>query len=129
MALPIAPFAQDFQGNFTEVLGQSFRTVAASLLAYLVAQFNDVFIFHHLKKRFAGQHKWLRNNVSTMTSQMIDTILFITVAFWGIVPNLLMMIISQYIIKFVIALLDTPIFYLVTRSSPKQHDRIKGTNS
>lgn len=114
--LPIAPFAADFQDTFKSVLSQSFRVVAASLVAYMVAQFNDVFIFHKLKEKTNGKHKWLRNNLSTMTSQVIDTAIFITIAFIGTVPNILTMIVSQYIVKCVYALLDTPFFYLLTKN-------------
>ncbi len=56
-----------------------------------------------------------------MTSQAIDTAIFITIAFYGQVPNLMWMIISQYIIKFILALLDTPFFYYLTREN-KQSD-------
>lgn len=113
--LPIAPFSADFQETFKSVLAQSFRVVSASLVAYIVAQFNDVFIFHTLKERMNGKHKWIRNNLSTMTSQIIDTAIFITIAFVGTVPSILTMIFSQYVIKVAFALLDTPFFYLLTK--------------
>ena len=112
--LPVAPFA-DNQAEFQAILGQSFRVVFASMVGYLVAQCNDVFIFHKLKEKSNGKHKWLRNNVSTMFSQMIDTAIFITIAFIGTVPNILTMILSQYVVKATYALLDTPFFYLLTR--------------
>ena len=119
IALPVAPFA-DNQAEF-----QSFRVVFASLVAYLLAQFNDVFIFHKLKEKTNGKHKWLRNNLSTMTSQLIDTAIFITIAFIGTVPNIWVMIFSQYLIKFIYALLDTPFFYYLTR---EQKDKSKYDN-
>ena len=56
----------------------------------------------------------MRNN-SKAVSQLIDTAIFITIAFIGVVPNLLVMIFSQYLIKVLIALVDTPIFYFITR--------------
>ena len=114
IALPVAPFA-DNQAEFQSIMGQSFRVVFASLVAYMLAQFNDVLIFHKLKEKTNGKHKWLRNNLSTMTSQLIDTAIFITIAFIGTVPNIWVMIFSQYLIKFIYALLDTPFFYLLTR--------------
>ena len=61
--------------------------------------------------------KWLRNNLSTMTSQILDTAIFITIAFVGTVPNIWVMIFSQYGIKCVYALLDTIPFYLLTKGS------------
>lgn len=114
IALPVAPFA-DNQAEFRAIMGQSFRVVAASLVAYLMAQFNDVLIFHKLKEKTKGKHRWLRNNLSTMASQMIDTVIFITIAFIGTVPSILTMILSQYFVKVIYALIDTPFFYLLTR--------------
>ncbi|AXU74642.1 Inner membrane protein YhhQ [Clostridioides difficile] len=119
IALPSASFAQEYGNNLKVVLGQNVRFVLASLTAYILAQSNDVFIFHKLKDKFRGKHKWLRNNVSTMLSQLIDTAIFITIGFWGTVPSILTMIMSQYVVKFCLALLDTPFFYLLTRENKK----------
>jgi uncharacterized integral membrane protein (TIGR00697 family) len=119
--LPVAPFA-DNQAEFQSIMGQSFRVVGASLVAYMIAQFNDVFIFHKLKEKTNGKHKWLRNNISTMTSQLIDTAIFITIAFIGTVPNIWVMIASQYLIKFVYSLLDTPFFYLLTKEHKSRYE-------
>ena len=112
--LPVAPFA-DNQAAFTAILGNTFRMVFASLVAYICAQSWDVFFFHLLKRKTNDKHKWLRNNASTMSSQIIDTLIFITIGFYGVVPNLWIMAVSQYIIKFTLALLDTPFFYYLTR--------------
>lgn len=116
--LPVAPFA-DNQEMYKSIMGQSFRVVFASMVAYLCSQSWDVFIFHKLKSKTGTKHKWLRNNLSTMTSQIIDTAIFITIAFVGTVPNIFTMILSQYLIKFVYAALDTPFFYLLTRKERK----------
>lgn len=113
--LPVAPFA-DNQAQFKSIMGQSFRVVAASLVAYYCSQSWDVWIFHKIRS-MSTKHKWIRNNVSTMTSQMIDTAIFITIAFIGVVPNIWTMIISQYVIKVVYAALDTIPFYLLTKGS------------
>lgn len=119
--LPVAPFA-DNQAEFQSIMGQSFRVVTASLVAYLLAQFNDVYIFHKLKEKTNGKHKWLRNNLSTMTSQLIDTAIFITIAFIGTVPNIWVMIASQYLIKLIYAALDTPFFYLLTKEHKSKYE-------
>ncbi|HFG9708856.1 TPA: queuosine precursor transporter [Clostridioides difficile] len=119
IALPSASFATEYSSNLKAVLGQNVRFVLASLTAYILAQSNDVFIFHKLKDKFNGKHKWLRNNASTMLSQLIDTAIFITIGFWGTVPSLITMILSQYVVKFFLALLDTPFFYLLTREETK----------
>lgn len=117
--LPVAPFA-DNQSQFISILGGSIRVTIASLVGYLCSQSWDVWVFHKIRNSYIKKHnttaggRWLWNNGSTMTSQIIDTAIFITVAFYGVVPNILTMIISQYVIKFIIALCDTPIFYLLT---------------
>jgi len=115
--LPPAVFAVDFNVAFKTVLGQNVRVVFASLTAYTISQAHDVISFNFWRNKTKGKHKWLRNNASTLVSQIIDTAIFITIAFWGLVPNLLWMIISQYIVKAIIALLDTPFFYLLTRNN------------
>ena len=117
--LPVAPFA-DNQTQFTAILGSSFRVVFASMIGYLCSQSWDVWVFHkirdfYIKKRGSTDGgRWIWNNASTMTSQIIDTAIFITIAFVGVVPNIWAMIFSQYLIKLVYALLDTPFFYLMT---------------
>jgi len=113
--LPIAPFMPEMQEAFIMLLGQNARFVAASLLAYAVSQAHDVYSFDWWRKKTKGKHKWIRNNFSTMASQLLDTAIFITIGFYGTVPNLLTMVVSQYIIKFCLALLDTPFFYYFTR--------------
>jgi hypothetical protein len=70
--------------QFDQVFQSSSRVILASMLAYLVAQFIDVRIFHAIKKKTKGKHLWLRNNTSTIFSQLIDTILVTTVLFFGV---------------------------------------------
>lgn len=117
--LPAAHFAGEQSAAYDLLLGLNMRFVLASMVAYYSSQTWDIFIFHKLGHKFGGKHKWLRNNVSTMTSQVIDTAIFITIAFAGIVPAGVLgtMIVSQYILKLLIAAADTPIFYLLTRKS------------
>lgn len=118
--LPAAPVfgAQD---EFEQILGGSFRVILASLISYIASQNLDVSIFHRLKAKHGDKKLWLRNNVSTMTSQLIDTTIFITIAFWGIVPSnvLLSMILTQYVFKLCVALIDTPIAYLLVKLGRK----------
>ena len=120
--LPVAPFA-DNQEMFKTILGSSVRVTVASLIAYMASQTWDVFVFHKLKDK-SEKHKWLRNNLSTMTSQIIDTAIFITIAFYGTVPNIITMILSQYFIKFIFALLDTPFFYWMTRKNNNEIEEV-----
>lgn len=110
------------QYAYVKLLGQNWVFVVGSLSAYLVSQYLDVHIFHKLKEKTDGKRKWIRNNASTMTSQFVDTAIFITIAFgfgfgW-IFDNqiaLFNMLIGQYLIKLIIAALDTPIFYILTK--------------
>lgn len=117
--LPVAPFA-DNQAEFKSILGSSFRVVFASLIGYVCSQSWDVWIFHKIRDAYIKKHgstkggRWIWNNASTMTSQIIDTAIFITIAFVGTVPNIFTMIASQYFIKLIYAALDTPFFYLLT---------------
>jgi uncharacterized integral membrane protein (TIGR00697 family) len=114
MLLPAAPFMEEQQSAYEALLGPNRRIVAASLLAYLCSQKHDVWAFHFWKGLTGGRYKWLRNNLSTMASQLIDTIIFIGIAFWGVVPHLGEMILGQYLLKVLICLLDTPLFYAFT---------------
>lgn len=119
--LPIVSFTNDFQTQFQSVLGNNIRFTIASLVAYVLSQANDVYIFHKLKEKCNRKQKWLRNNLSTLLSQLIDTSIFITIGFWGQVPNLIHMIFSQYIIKAILALFDTPFFYYFTREKQRRY--------
>lgn len=112
--LPPAPF-WPHQEAFDLILGAVPRIVIASLVAYIVSQTHDVWSFHFWRHKTGGKHLWLRNNVSTMTSQLIDSVIFVTVTFYGSMPNdaLVTMIITQYMVKLVIAVLDTPFCYML----------------
>lgn len=113
--LPAASFASLQSDAYDVLLGVNFRIMAASMVAYYSSQTWDVWMFHKIGRLTKGRHKWIRNNVSTLTSQLIDTVIFILIAFWGVVPNIGWMILSYYGLKLVIAVLDTPFFYLITK--------------
>lgn len=115
LAIPPQMQSIELQNSLKVVLIQGTRMTVASLGAFCCSQFMDVTIFHKLKDTCNGRYKWIRNNFSTMTSQFFDTIIFITIAFYGVVDNIVLMIIAQYTVKFVLALLDTPFFYFFTR--------------
>jgi len=112
--LPPAPFWK-LQQAYAQLFGLVPRITLASLITYLVSQHHDVWMFHLLKMKTGGRHLWLRNNISTMLSQAIDTVLFITLAFAFTVPwdTLLGMMLGQYVVKVILALLDTPLVYLL----------------
>lgn len=112
--LPPAVFYTE-QEFFAGLFGTVGRITIASLIAYLVSQFNDVHVFHYLKDKTNGKHLWLRNNVGTISSQFFDTAIFITIAFYGTMPiaDLGMLALSQWLFKIMIALADTPFCYML----------------
>jgi uncharacterized integral membrane protein (TIGR00697 family) len=100
------------QAAFEQVLGSSLRLLLGGWSAYLLGQHLDVWGFFLIKKtRFGGERLWLRSLGSTLIGQLIDTTVFITIAFAGDIP-LLPTIIGQYLVKLVIAALTTPAIYL-----------------
>lgn len=124
--LPAAPiFALNTE--FEAILGGSFRVMIASLAAYLMSQHFDVFIFHKLKAKHGESKLWLRNNLSTMSSQLIDTTIFIVIAFIGTMPLSVLggMIVTQYVFKLIVAVVDTPIAYLLVRFAKKETVKTK----
>ena len=119
---------RDYQGfSFYYIRTLAFGAVTASMVAYLAAQFVDVYVFHFWKRLTRGRHLWLRNNGSTMVSQLVDTVavILITHFYAGALPpapdgrsltgHLLLFIATGYAFKFVVALLDTPLIYLAVR--------------
>ena len=105
------------QAAFASVFGASLRMTIASVIAFIVSQFHDVWAFHFWKEKTGGKYLWLRNNLSTFASQGIDTVLFMFIAFYKInpkftVPFIISLIIPYWLFKIVFALLDTPLAYL-----------------
>ena len=95
--------------------------VFASMMAYIAAQFCDVQIFHFLKRLTHGKHLWLRNNCSTLISQLVDSVMVISVTFGAVflagnmsLETLVILMGSNYLFKMASALLDTAPFYALT---------------
>ena len=123
----------NMQTTYEKMLGQNWIFVVASLAGYLIAQKWDIWIFHNLRARYIlkyghNKHRWIWNNASTMTSQILDTVVFIGIAFgfgfgWlfqeQMRPVLASMMIGQYFFKLILAALDTPLFYLMTRDGKR----------
>jgi hypothetical protein len=101
--------------TYNAVFQNAWRLITASMAAYLFAQFIDVRVFHFWKKLTNGKHLWLRNNGSTIASQLIDTTLVISILFVGVWDEnqILSAIIDGWIFKMLMALLDTPIIYAI----------------
>ncbi len=101
---------------FKKVFGFTYVAVGASLAAYLLAQFLDVKVFHFWKRLTKGKHLWVRNNFSTMTSQLVDTatILVLLCSFGVIEWEMFgLLLLNGYIFKVIFALFDTPIIYVL----------------
>lgn len=105
----------DMQAAFHAVFGHNLRIIAGSLTAFLVAQMIDVYVFHRIK-RITGEKKvWLRATGSTIVSQFIDSYIVLFIAFAGVFTwqQILAFGILNYTYKFSMALLLTPVIYLV----------------
>ena len=101
------------------------RILLASIIGFLISNLHDVKAFTYWKKRFpAPKHIWIRNNASTVVSQLIDTFLFISIAFIGVfpLPVMLQIMATTYVFKVLIALADTPFVYLAAHI----HSKTKG---
>ena len=100
---------------FSSVFGNSIIAVTASMMAYLLAQFIDIQIYHFWKRVTKGKHLWLRNNFSTFLSQFVDTLtVVLLLCVFGKIPWPLFtgLLVSGFIFKIFIAFLDTPFLYL-----------------
>jgi len=108
-------FAQESMANLYALLP---RIALGSFVAYGVSQAHDVWAYALMKQRRPeGRWIWIRNNVSTMISQAIDSIIFVTIAFVGIVPieEFWELVITTYVLKWIVAAADTPLVYLAAR--------------
>jgi len=114
------------EATFFDVRRLAFGAVGASMVAYLVAQFTDVRLFHFWKRFSGGQALWLRNNGSTLVSQLVDTTAVVMISHYAnhvlpvrptdpVLPQLASFIASGYLFKAVAALADTLPFYLLVR--------------
>ena len=102
--------------TFNKVFGNSWRVIFASMTAYLCAQLIDVRIYHFWKEKTAGKHLWLRNNFSTVFSQLVDTTLVVCVLFLGVRSHseIIQFIIDGWLFKILCAFIDTPLLYAST---------------
>jgi uncharacterized integral membrane protein (TIGR00697 family) len=101
---------------FSSVFGLTGIAVGASMLAYLLAQFIDIRVFHFWKKLTKGKYLWLRNNASTFTSQLVDTAtILILLCLSGSIAwdKFWLLLINGFLFKVIMAMIDTPILYLV----------------
>ena len=105
-----APFYLN-QEAFESVLGGSLRVIGASLLAFIVCELMDVYLFHWFKQVTNGKHLWMRSAFSTLPTMVIDSILFVSLAFYGILP-IWPIIIGLIVVKWIVGIVDIPFMYL-----------------
>lgn len=106
-----------FNEEFLTVFNPSIRIMIASLIAFLLAQYHDIWAFNFWKRKTKGRFLWLRNNLSTVVSQFIDTTVFMFIAFYMATPTytvdfIFALIIPYYLLKVFVAFCDTPFVYL-----------------
>ena len=121
--IPMAPWSPVDSITFSKVFGLSGAAVLASMLAYLIAQYIDIRIFHFWKKLTNGKHLWLRNNASTIFSQFVDTfsVLFLLCSFDVIAwDRFSILLFNGFLFKVFFAAFDTPIIYALTYAIRKK---------
>ncbi len=126
LALLFEPMQDDFALSAHESISTIFsfmpRIVVASFLAYLISQKHDIWAYHMWMKRFSGRKNiWLRNNLSTMVSQLIDSVIFTFIAFYGVyeMQILIEIMLTTYFLKWIVAAADTPFVYIANKMKLK----------
>lgn len=110
LSLPAAPFWTN-QKAMSSIIGLVPRIIVASWIAFLISENIDAYIYDWFKRFTKGNHLWMRNVFSSLPAMAIDSVLFVTIAFWGIQP-IGPIIIGLIVIKWLIGLVDIPFMYL-----------------
>ncbi len=107
----------NMQNAYTAVFGQGLWIIIGSLVAFLIGQILDVWVFHYIKSKSGNKNLWLRSTGSTLISQLIDSFVVLFIAFYigndWTIEKVLAIGIMNYIYKFTIAILLTPLLYVV----------------
>ncbi|HEY8512408.1 MAG TPA: queuosine precursor transporter [Cyclobacteriaceae bacterium] len=106
--------AFNIQYAYNRIFGQGLRIIVGSLAAFLLGQLVDVFVFQRLRRVTGARKLWLRATGSTLVSQLVDSFVVLFIAFYGVFTNaqIVAIGITNYIYKFCVALLLTPLIYL-----------------
>ena len=122
IAIWFTPSVDDWANDsIITIFGILPRIALGSLTAYYISQMVDVHLYQWIKEKLPeDRYLWVRNNGSTLVSQLVDTSIFVPIAFLGEWPNeiVLSIFITSYIIKVVVAFLDTPFVYLIKKIKP-----------
>lgn len=116
MALPAADF-WDMEATYSEFFGTGYRIFLATIAAFVLSQFSDVYIFSWVRRKTGAKYLWIRNNLSTMAARLIDIVVFVMIAFYGVFdnPEIVSIIISGYAAGILVSLCDTPFVYAGVR--------------
>ncbi len=116
IAILFTPSASDIANeSLSLIFGFMPRIALGSLVAYLCSNLHDIWAFEFWKKKRPGRRTlWIRNNLSTMVSQLIDSLIFTFIAFYGVYDMKVFwdIVITTYILKFIVAICDTPFMYI-----------------
>jgi uncharacterized integral membrane protein (TIGR00697 family) len=118
ITIQFIPHESDFISEHINAIFSFLPRIAfASLIAYILSQSHDVWFFDKLKKKHKKRYLWFRNNISTITSQFVDNIIFTLVAFVGVFTwsIILQIFLSSMIMKIMVAACDTPFVYLARK--------------
>jgi len=125
VVLPTADRSVVSHTEYEKIFGTSLRIFLASIIGFFISQSHDVWAFNFWKKKTKGKYLWLRNNLSTVVSSFLDTVVFMFIAFYGItstslfdpvnskftVAYIFTLVIPYWLVKVLFALLDTPFCY------------------
>lgn len=120
----------NIQASFNAIFGQNMRIIIGSIVAFLVSQVVDVTVFHKIKKITGDEKLWLRATGSTLVSQLVDSYIVLFIAFSGIFTWQLILAVGimNYLYKFFMALILTPVIYLVEKRIEKYVGHDTATN-
>ncbi|MFA6304265.1 MAG: queuosine precursor transporter [Patescibacteria group bacterium] len=112
----VMPASPDFYQAeaYNQIFSLSFRFALASLVAFIIGEYQDVFSFFFLKAKLGGKYFWLRSNLSNLWGQLLDSAIWFTIAFAGVYPvkTIILMVIPWWLFKFGMGVLYTPLSYL-----------------
>ncbi len=111
IAIPPAPFWQN-QPLFEQLFSAVPRIIAASWITFLISENLDAYIFAWFKEFTKGKHLWSRNVFSSIPSMAVDSVLFVTLAFYGTIPDIVPLIIGLLAVKWLVGLVNIPFMYL-----------------
>jgi queuosine precursor transporter len=114
LAMPWAAAGEWVRSGYNQVFGISIRIAIASLTAFLIAEYQDVFAFFFFRNKFKGKFFWLRSMLSNIWSQFLDTVIFMIIAFAGVysTPTLVSIIISWWLFKVAMGAVYSPLLYV-----------------